>query len=182
MNEVWTFLYGCLVFVVAVFVPTFLYNLWLAPYRLIEKRLDKELSGSKRAVSGSPKEPQPANVALYQNHKTLSLYEAACLWVEIEPHDPITDQGAAAKLSFLKGAVRNDELICAWRSSWTRIYDIVHGIKDKTPTDYQEVSVVKLRQYAEKTGGVPLFLRHVSLPLESSKKEGAQKQSTSSTD
>ena len=182
MNEVWTLLYWCLVFSVAVFVPTFLYNLWLAPYRLLEKRLDNELTGSKRAVSGSPKEPQPANVAFYQNHKTLSLYEAACLWVEIEPHDPITDQGATAKLSFLKGAVRNDELICAWRSSWTRIYDIVHGIKDKSPTDHQEVSMVALRRYAEKIGNIPLFLRHVSLPVESPKKEDDKKPSAPSTD
>ena len=118
----------------------------------------------------------------YQNHKTLSLYEAACLWVEIEPHDPITDQGATAKLSFLKGAVRNDELICAWRSSWTRIHDIVHGIKDKSPTDHQEVSMVALRRYAEKIGNIPLFLRHVSLPMESPKKEDDKKPSAPSTD
>ena len=82
------------------------------------------------------------------------------------------DQRAGAKLSYLKGAVRNGELVCAWRSSWTHVFDVVHGIKDKTPTDVQEVSMVALRRYAEKIGDVPLFLRHVSLPVESPKKKG----------
>lgn len=165
------------------FVLHFLWNLWLAPYRILEERLDNKLSVTEKSTSSnSPKEPQPANAALYQNHKTLSLYEAACLWVEIEPHYPIVDQRAGAKLSCLKGAVRNGELVCAWRSSWTHIVDTVQGIRDKTPTDSQEVAMVALRRYAEKIGSIPLFLRHVSLPLESSKKEGAEKQSTPSTD
>ena len=40
LNEVWAFLSGCFVFIVAVFIPTFLYHLWLTPYRFLQERLD----------------------------------------------------------------------------------------------------------------------------------------------
>ena len=164
-----------LAFVGVVVVPTFLWNLWLAPYRILEEHLNSELVKMKQGMgfgsSDTRKEPEQAEVSLYQNHKTLSLYEAACLWVEIEPHYPIVNQRAGAQLSLLKGAVRNGELVCAWRSTWTHISDSVNKIKDKTPTDVQEVSMVNLRRYAEKQGTIPLFLRGVGLPVGSPKKK-----------
>lgn len=71
------------------FVIHFLWNLWLAPYRLIEQRLNEELSNREKDTfvtsTTRQREPKPANIALYHNHTTLLLYEAACLWVEIEP-------------------------------------------------------------------------------------------------
>ena len=176
-----TGVYGFLA-ALAVFLGHFLWNFWLAPYRFLEDRLNSELTGSKKGASDVIVKPQPANVALYQNHKTLSLYEAACLWVEVKPHYPIVDHGAEAKLSYLKGAVRNRELVCEWRAPWTMIHDTLYGLKNKTPTDYQEVSILALRRYAEKINDVPLFLRQVSLPVQSPKKEDDKKPSAPSTD
>lgn len=120
--------------------------------------------------------------ALYQDRRTLSLWEAACLWVEVEPVYPLVDQEAQAKLSRLKEAVRHHQLVCTWLPPMTMIHDTFWGIRDKTPTDHQEVSLVALRRYAEKISNVPLFLRHVSLPVESPKKEGNEKLSDRSTD
>ena len=167
-----------------VLVPTFLWNLWLAPYRLMEKRLDSEINGIKTSMEFVPsddiKEPDKVDVSYYQNHENLSLYEAACLWVGIEPHHPIRDQKARAKLSHLKGAIRSHKLNCEWGNTFTRFVDNVNGSQARTPSDNQQVSMVNLRQYAEMIDDIPLFLWNIKLPPESSRNGEDSVQSTSS--
>ena len=92
-------MYG-VVFLCLAIVPTSLWNLWLS--RLMEKRLENEINAIRNSTMFAPsddiEEPQKVDVSDYQNHGNLLLYEAACLWVEIEPHHPIRDQKARAKL------------------------------------------------------------------------------------
>ena len=153
-------------------VPTFLWYLWLAPYRLMEKHLENELNAirnsTKLAPSDDIEEPQKVDISYYQNNQNFLLYEAACLWVEIDPHHPIRDQKARAKLSQLKSAIRGNELNCVWGNVFTQLSDVINGNQTRTPSDNQRVSIIALKRYAEAIGDIPSFLWNVLLPTEPS--------------
>ena len=172
ISEIMDFVIYGVVFLCLAIVPTFLWNLWLAPYRLMERRLDKEINAIRNSTefksSDDIEVPQKVDVSLYQNHKSLHLYEAACLWVEIEPHHPIRNPKARAKLSQLKKDINSRKLICEWRNIITQLADIMNANQSRTPSDNQLVSMLNLRRYAEMMNDIPSFLWHVQLPTEPS--------------
>ena len=170
ISEMMDYIIYAVAFISFAIIPTFLWNLWLAPYRLMEKHLENELNAIRNSTKFAPsndiEEPQKVDVSDYQNHQNFLLYEAACLWVGIEPHHPIRDQKARAKLSQLKSDIRNGRLNCVWGNALTRISDALNGNQTRTPSDNQRVSIIALKRYAEAIGNTPSFLWNVSLPSE----------------
>lgn len=152
-------LYSFLIFIALVFLPCFLWNLWLAPYRILAERFNERLNTHKEESSDPPKS---ADFSDYKNYTDIELYGAACLWVGLEPHYPLRDSKAKAKLGLLKSAIRKKKLSSSWQSS--SLKDIYEGVTDRSPTDHQPVSMIALRKYADFIGDVPTFLEHVSVP------------------
>ena len=70
-----------------VVIPTFLWNLWLAPYRIMQECLDDAIKNNQLSNTAIPR---GVDLADYRHHKNVLLYEAACLWVEVEPHHPVS--------------------------------------------------------------------------------------------
>ena len=81
--ESWDFVYA-LVPTVLIVLVVLIVHLWLAPIRM----LNDERS---RTVEILPIDPKA-----WERVKLLQLSEAACLWVDIEPHYPIVDRRAQA--------------------------------------------------------------------------------------
>ena len=140
----------------------FLWNLWLAPYRLMEERLEESLASGK--LPAPTPVPIEIDVAAYKGYPNFLLYEAACLWVEIEPHYPVEHSMAKIKLGQLKSAIRGHELYCVKRGGLAALYVAMNG--GSGWTDHEQVSSVELRQYADRIGDVPKFLQHVQVPVE----------------
>ena len=157
-------------FVVLAVVPTFLWNLFMAPSRIVEERLEKKIDEIIDRNAGDivapVEEPKHVDVSEYQSHDNLVLYEAACLWVNLEPHHPIRNQKARIKLSQLKSAIRGRKLESQWGSGFTQFIDAINGTRERIPGDKQQVSMTSLRRYAETIHDVPLFLFHIQLPSE----------------
>ena len=154
-------LYSFLIFIALVFLPCFLWNLWLAPYRILSEHFDRASDRLGRGSSTSQSDlPKPANFAEYRQYMSIELHGAACLWVGLEPHHPLKDSRARAKLGQLKSAVRGGVLVCKWKNNWK---EFATGITDQSPTDHQPVSMTALRKYADSIGDVPKFLEHVSV-------------------
>ena len=143
----------------------FLKNLWLAPYRIMEDRLSAIENGAI-SQNGLSVPPSAADCSLYLKHNNYLLYEAACLWVGLEPHHPIATPSARAKMSQLKSAIRDNQLRCYWENVLTRIVESANGTNQRSPNDNQKVSAVALRRYAEYIDDVPEFLKHIQLPPE----------------
>ena len=171
-------------FVILAVVPTFLWNLFLAPSRLVEERLDKKINAIMNRTgpdSINPvEEPQEIDVSSYQKHKVLALYQAACLWYRIDPHCPIRDPNAKVMLSQLKSSIIVGDLPCRW-GGLPRVLESLTGTEPKMPGDKQQVSMTALRRYADKIGDVPLFLLHIQLPPKSVNGEGDSRRLTPPT-
>ena len=142
------------------FLPTFLWNLWLAPYRIMQERLDAVDNSKLPDFAGM----QEIDISDYKHHKNILLYEAACLWVDIKPHFPLKHPRAEAKLSLLKSAIRNGELVCNSLAGLSLLAHVLTGEKPRSPDDDQQVLLVELRRYADVLGEVPKFLQHVHVP------------------
>ena len=155
------------VFVVVAILPTFLWNLWLAPYKLMGERLDQAIKDRMGVDAPQRIPPSHANDA-WSKVALLKLEEAACLWVGLEPHSPITDQNAKAALSQLKGAVKTGQLQSNWNNSLLALQAWLGGGDVSWPTEKQAISIVSLAAYAHGTNQVvPKFLGNVNLPGES---------------
>ena len=150
-----------------VFFPHILWNLWLAPYRIMEERLNS--IQENKVFGGTSPQPEPIKLvdfADYKNHKNIELFGAACLWGGLEPHYPLRDSKTKAKLSQLKSVIRSGDLLCQWKSGWESFSEIAGGKPPKrSPDDDQPVSMIALRKYADTIGDVPQFLQHVEVPL-----------------
>ena len=108
------------------------------------------------------------NIADYSKYHNYLLYEAACLWVRVRPHHPVTHETAEIKLRQLKSAIRVGRLQCPWRNGLGDFMALLAGqpINNRDPSDKQPVGPVALRRYADSIGDVPEFLRHVQVPVE----------------
>ena len=83
----------------------FLWNLWLAPYRLLKKRVE-EIASDK----GIAKPPEKADPKHWQTVELFELSAAACLWVGVEPHWPLYTPEAKGAYAELSGAFLLDKL------------------------------------------------------------------------
>ena len=173
MNEVANIVLYVAAFVGIAVIPTFLWHLWLAPYGILKESVDNAI---KIGALPSPY-PVPTKIAVadFKEFRNLLLYEAACLWVEVRLHHPVTDLMAEIKMGQLKSAIRNGELRCQWRSGLiTAMEFIATGALNGNPSDTQNVSVIELRRYADRIGNVPKFLQHVQVPLPSITNESGE--------
>ena len=83
----------------------FVFNLWLAPYRLLKERVE-EISSDK----GIPKPPGKADPKHWKGVEIFKLKDAACLWVGVEPHWPLYTRQAMGMYAELEGAFQSGKL------------------------------------------------------------------------
>ena len=145
-------------------VLLFIWNLWLAPYRIMKDSLESAIAiGHLPAKS----KPRKVDVSDYREYRNLLLYEAACLWVGINPQHPVEGPGAELKLGQLKNAIRGGELKYVQKNTPADLMAVFFGrTTEKNTSDKQQVMSVELRRYAAMIGDVPEFLSHVQVPLE----------------
>ena len=157
MDEVWVF--GCyLAAVLLLFVFSFGWNLWLAPYRLLNEKMDQR---SVRHPS-SPDYRQP-NVKHWEGTKTFKLGDAACLWVGVRPHDPIEDDRASGKIAQLSGVMMRGEIPYNPAGGLRMITNLMEG-KRPWPEYSHPISAVALRKHADAVNDVPPFLQSIEVP------------------
>lgn len=112
-----------------------------------------------------PDQPVRADAKQWGAVRRLKLSEAACLWVGIEPHDPIVNQRVRARLHRLREAVEDGELVRR-RSQLAQALDdaIQADGSGVTVSDRDEVETIELARYADSTGQPrPEFLRNVEV-------------------
>ena len=148
-----------LAFIGVAFLPLFLSNLWLAPYRLMNEKMDQR---SVRRPS-SPDYRQP-NVKHWEGTKAFKLGDAACLWVGVRPHSPIEDDRASGKFAQLSGAMMRNEI--PYKPGGVQA--LTNFLEGKRPwPEYSfPVSAIVLRKYADAVNDVPAFLQSVEVPPE----------------
>ena len=151
-------------FFLAAIIPTFLHYLWLAPFKVMNERLDNAIISESLSHNAKFKEVSHVDVSYWNGTQVFQLGDAACLWVEVEPHNPITDVRAKAAFTRLSGAMKNGQLPYA-PNAIAAFAGAVSG-ESQWPKHTQDISAISLRKYADKTGSVPLFLQSVELPLE----------------
>lgn len=111
-----------------------------------------------RAIASSAPADRPAYEA-WDDVKELMLFQAACLWVEREPANPMPMGEAYARFSMLKEAARNRELpvVQDVGSALGSAFKAARGEKvHANATTF--VSREALKAYAEKRGLRPRFL------------------------
>ena len=170
MDSFEPFLYGLCGMVLTLLVH-FLWNLWLAPYRIMEEHLNSAIAKGQLPIAAS--EPQKINVAHYKEYHYPTLYEAACLWVEIEPHNPITSHSAKVMLGQLKGAISRGALNSPRKPGLLQFADNVSGA-ERILNGTERVHLIDLRRYADHIGNVPKFLQHVQIPSLPATEEGEE--------
>ena len=155
---------------VAVF-PLFLWNLWLAPYWLINEKFGQlqnqrnKGGGLQGRISGTASlglHPGHFNVKHWEGVKAFKLGEAACLWANIRPHSPIEDDRAAGKFAQLSSAMMRGEIPYT-PGGLRALTNFLEG-KRPWPEYSQPVSAISLRKYANGTNDVPPFLQSVEVP------------------
>ena len=176
MNE-WLILAYTAAPTIGFIVLLFLWNLWLAPYRLMREHLEaileaiengKNIREGQAAPDVKQATPSKANISDWTNVELLSLNDAACLWVGLEPHSPIATPNGRAVFSQLKGAIKAGSLQCNWPSA----LEFLSG--QKWPQADQVISMVELAKYAvNQKLPIPEFLRNVKFPPQEPKKNPA---------
>ena len=99
----------------------------------------------------------------WENVEVYSLYEAACLWADVEPHDPIVDARAKAQFFQLRSAMATGKL--SWHKGIIRVLNEITGERS-LPTGSSILAAIALRRYANSIGNVPAFLQSVKVPVE----------------
>ena len=91
----------------------------------------------------------------------LQLGDAACLWVEVRPHEPMDNDKAFAVFKNLSSEMM------AGRIPYNRnsLANILSG-QGKWPSYSTTVAAISLRKYADEVGEIPAFLRSVVVPVE----------------
>ena len=157
----WVFLF--LAPAVAVLVLTFLWNLWLAPYRMIKRiyRADIERINStlQDIRAGAWQEDADLTVEGWASPDgTITVLQAARLWEGVKPQTPAPVQ-ASERLNWLKDAIKNRTLGAHISSSGLGNENVVFAVTmGQRPPDETRVLVAELRQYAASLGLLPKFL------------------------
>ena len=150
-----------LAFGAAALIPVFLWNLWLAPYRSMNERFEQALADTMQPSEGAEGPPGSADVSDYADTTIYLLGDAACLWVGVQPHAPITDRRAKAAFTQLSGAVQAGQL--PGRGGMASGVSALYGRNWWADRDHP-VSAVDLRRYAEQLDRVPAFPASVQIP------------------
>ena len=162
MDEIW--IVGCyLATAFLLFVFSILWNLWLAPYRMLKDH--------PVGKSSPDSDPEPFDVQNWEGISPLKLGDAACLWIGVQPHEPIENDKALAMFKRLSGAMMTREI----HYNPGGILSFMNALDGKRPwpEHSQWVHTISLRRYADQVGDVPPFLQSVVVPQEP-EKEGGQ--------
>lgn len=139
----------------------YFFNLWLAPYRIIGERLDAAIRENKLPYPAHS-EATLVDISDWTDTDVFQLGDAACLWVGVCPHNPISNVKALATFKKLSGAIVAGNIQAA-PSGLGGLSNLLNG-EQWWPKHAHKVSAVSLRRYAESTGNVPEFLQNVTLP------------------
>ena len=156
MNEGALYALYILAAIGAGFVPLFLWNLWLAPYRLMNEKIERSVRRTSSPDYWTP------NVDHWAGTKTFKLGDAASLWVGVRPGNPIEDDRAAGKFAELSGAMMRGEIHYA-PGGLRGLTNFLEG-KRPWPEYSQPISAIALRRYADAKNDVPAFLQSVEVP------------------
>ena len=152
--------------IVIFFVLGFLWHLWLEPYRDMGHRLQMAIDSLEGSRGLDMNPPAKANIDDWENVELFSLKDAACLWVDLEPHWPLRDQKAKAVFAQLRGAIKMDRLHCE-KPPFQDLPALFGGTDVPWASENKPVFRVELARYAHSTGNpVPDFLKVVELPAE----------------
>ncbi len=111
---------------------------------------------------------KPIDPADWENVAVYSLNEAACLWVDAEPHSPILDTRARRSFFKLRDAMVTGRLMHR-KGIVQTLNEITH--EKKLPTESSILSAIDLRRYADSIGNVPTFLQSVKVPVKQATSE-----------
>ena len=161
MTEAWDIALYCLAFIGVAFLPVFVWSLWLAPYGLLKEEIDRLPKAVGPTLRGSLS--TGFNLSDWEGVRVFQLGDAACLWVGVEPHSPISHPKALAMFKRLSGEVVGGRLQC--NTGWAGLSNLFGG-EPWWPKHPQTVSAISLRRYADGIGEVPPFLRSVVVPVE----------------
>lgn len=125
-----------------------------------------------------PDQPVRADAKQWGAVRRLKLSDAACLWVDLEPHDPIAVQGAHLILHKLKEAVEDGELVRRRSPLDQALDDAIRADGGRvTVSDRDEVETIELARYVDSIGQPrPEFLRNVEVVV----RNGGERQQRSS--
>ena len=153
MIDTWDAIYG-LAIGVGILVLVFVSQMWFAPYRILQDKLDQ----LKDAIGHNEenRSPQTVDTSHWKNIVAFKLGDAACLWVGIEPHQPIRHGAAKAKFAELSAAVMHLDIDSSHLADIS--LRITPGEELPWPGYDFYVMADALRKYAKPTGGVPDFL------------------------
>ncbi len=160
MTEASEIAFYALAFVGAAVLPLFLWNLWLAPYRILKEEIEK-IPKTRGPTVCANLAPGGFHVEDWEGIRIFQLGDASCLWVGEIPHKPITNVRALAVFKRLSGAMM------AGRIPYNRnsLAAILSG-QGKWPSHSTTVAAISLRKYADEIGDVPKFLQSVVVPVE----------------
>ena len=105
--------------------------------RVFAHSLSTTLKGRKSVDYAKPIDP-----ADWENVEVYSLYEAACLWVDVEPHNPIEDAGAKAQFFRLRSAMATGRL--PYQKGLIRVLNEITGERS-LPTGSSILTAIDLR-------------------------------------
>lgn len=148
---------------IAVLLSIFFLQLWLAPYRLLRDEIgvtnDLRDSDSEIGIGRAP-----VDSSEYARYPDFRLWEAASLWVNTRPQNPVETPSAEAKLGQLQSAIRCGQLQANWGNNFIALIEQVNGVRRTNPPTNQRVSAIELKRYAIAIDEDPEFLRHVDPP------------------
>lgn len=166
MQELAVFIVAFLVGGGVIFIAVFLWNLWLAPFQEMEERLEDALQDreERRGETGVRDMPRlkAEEVSAWQKVELFKLGEAACIWADVSPHDPIENEDAKAKFSELSGAITLNQL--QYRDHRTLMFGGLAKFSEYKPAYDTQVTAIALRRYADSKNDVPQFLENVKVP------------------
>ena len=119
---------------------------------------------------------KPIDPADWENVEVYSLIEAACLWVDVEPHSPILDTRARSSFFKLRSAMVTGRLMHQ-KGIVQTLNEITH--EKKLPTETSILSAIDLRRYADSIGNVPIFLQSVKVPAISTPTDNTEQEDDS---
>ena len=137
-------------------IPTRRSNFWKwLWFRITGQSRREEVSPAGRAETFHKDMPN-VDASLWKNTEAFQLGDAACLWVGVEPHDPITHVEARAKFDELRAAVMRLKI----DSHFLSVMPDRRASGEKNPWPEYDfyVTADALREYAESCGAVPPFL------------------------
>ena len=105
---------------------------------------------------------KPINPEDWEGVEVYLLNEAACLWVDVEPHDPIVDAKAKSQFFRLRSAMTTGKL--PYHKGLIRALNEITG-EPSLPPGSSILNAISLRRYAESIGDVPTFLQSVKVPV-----------------